>query len=149
MKFIGFDREDEAENWARQQLQVDAPPTLFRAISAVDEHDEFMCVVVMTNFSARNLDMNIVISHKRAPRPKETVKMFNEIFGYAFNTLKVVRVTGLLRGRNLQSQRISKHFGFKLEGVMRQAFEDGDDLHIYGFLAEEYRSHKWYRGHHG
>jgi hypothetical protein len=149
MKFIGFDREDEAEEWARERLQIDAPPTLFRCLSAVDENDEFMCVVVMTNFSSRNIDLSIVISDKRAPRPKETVLMFNEIFGYIFDKLNVVRVTGLLRGTNAAAKRINEHFGFKLEGVMRKAFENGEDLHIYGFLAEEYHNHKWLRGQHG
>jgi hypothetical protein len=149
MKFIGFDREDEAEEWARKRLQIDAPPSLFRCLSAVDEDDEFMCVVVMTNFSARNIDLSIVISDKRAPRPKETVSMFNEIFGYVFDKLRVVRVTGLLRGKNVEAKRINEHFGFKPEGVVRKAFEDGDDLCIYGFLAEEYHNHKWFRGRHG
>lgn len=146
MRFIGFDREDEAEQWARKRLQLDAPPQLFRALSAVDENDEFMCVVVMTNFSSRNIDLNIVISDKRAPRPKETVFMFNQIFGYIFDKLRVVRVTGLLRGKNFAAKRINEHFGFKLEGVVRKAFDDDDDLHIYGFLAEEYHNHKWCRG---
>lgn len=149
MRFIGFEREDEAEQWARRQLQIDAPPTLFRALSSVDAQDEFLCVVVMTNFSARNIDMNIVISHKTALQPRGMVEMFNGVFGYAFEKLKVARVTGLLRGKNVESRRITEHFGFKAEGVMRRAFEDNDDLHIYGFLADEYRNHKWYRGYHG
>jgi hypothetical protein len=148
MKFIGFDREDEAEEWARKKLQIDAPPSLFRCLSAVDENNKFMCVVVMTNFSGRNIDLNIAISDKRAPRPRETVRMFNEVFGYAFDKLHAARVTGLLRGSNVDCRRAIKHFGFELEGIMRKSFKD-DDLHIYGFLAEEYHNHKWFRGHHG
>ena len=145
MKFIGFEREDEAEEWARERFDIQNPPHMFRAISAVDENDEFACVVVMTNFGPRNVDLNIAISDKNVMRPKETVKMFNQVFDYAFNTLRATRTTGLTRGKNYEARKIIEHFGFKPEGVLREALPN-DDLHVYGFLADEYYSHKWFRG---
>ena len=144
MRFIGFEREDDAEVWAREMLELDTAPEFFRAMAAVDENDEFVCVVVMTNFTARNVDLNIAMENKKM-RPKGTIEMFNKVFGFLFDQLHVARATGLLRGKNERSKRINEHFGFKLEGVMRKAFTD-DDLHIYGFLAEDYRSHAWRRG---
>jgi len=144
MRFIGFEREDEAESWARAKLELENAPEFFRTMSAVDENDEFVCVVVMTNFTPRNIDLSIVIGGKGL-RSKGMLVMFNEIFGFVFDKLHVARVTGLLRGKNTQAKKINEHFGFKLEGVMRKAFAD-DDLHVYGFLAEDYHSHVWYRG---
>ena len=144
MRFIGFEREDEAEAWARAKLELENSPAFFRAMSAVDENDEFVCVVVMTNFTQRNIDLSIVIGGKGL-MPKGMLVMFNEVFGFVFDKLHVARVTGLLRGKNTQAKKINEHFGFKLEGVMRKAFAD-DDLHVYGFLAEDYHSHVWYRG---
>lgn len=144
MRFIGFEREDDAELWARQKLDLDTAPEFFRAMAAVNEKDEFVCVVVMTNFTARNVDLNIAIDSKKVT-PRGTIEMFNGVFGFLFNQLHVARVTGLLRGSNLKAKRLNEHFGFKLEGVMRKAFSD-DDLHIYGFLAEDYYSHAWRRG---
>jgi RimJ/RimL family protein N-acetyltransferase len=144
MRFIGFEREDEAEAWAREKLELEDAPSFFRAMSAVDENDEFVCVVVMTNFTQRNIDLSIVIGGKGL-MPKGMLVMFNEIFGFVFDKMHVARVTGLLRGKNTKAKRINEHFGFKLEGVMRKSFID-DDLHIYGFLAEDYHSHVWYRG---
>ena len=144
MRFIGFEREDEAEAWARAKLELENAPSFFRAMAAVDENDEFVCVVVMTNFTPRNIDLSIVIGGKGL-MPKGMLVMFNEVFGFVFDKLHVARVTGLLRGKNTQAKRINEHFGFKLEGVMRKSFID-DDLHIYGFLAEDYHSHVWYRG---
>jgi len=144
MKYVGFAREEEAEAWARERLNLDAAPSFFRAAAAVDGNDEFVCVVVMTNFTPRNVDLNIVIDKKKV-KPKETIVMFNGIFGFLFDKLGVTRVTGLLRGKNSESRRITEHFGFKLEGVMRKAFPD-DDLCVYGFLNEEYKAHAWRRG---
>ena len=144
MKLIGFDREEEAEEWARKKLDLKAAPEFFRALSATDEKSEFVCVVVMTNFTTRNVDLSIVMDTKKV-RPKAVVEMFNQVFDFTFKTLKVSRVTGLLRGKNKRSKLAAERFGFKLEGIMRQAFVD-DDLHIYGFLAQDYYSHPWYRG---
>jgi RimJ/RimL family protein N-acetyltransferase len=144
MRFIGFEREDEAEAWARARLELENKPEFFRTLAAVDENDEFVCVVVMTNFTPRNIDLSIVIDHRKVT-PKGTIEMFNEVFGFVFDKLRAARVTGLLRGKNRRAKKLNEHFGFKLEGVMRKAFAD-DDLHIYGFLAEDYHSHVWYRG---
>ena len=145
MKYIGFELEDEAEEWARERLGLDNAPEFFRAFSAVNNEGEFVCVVIMTNFTSRNIDLTIAIDNKKV-RPRETIVMFNEIFGFIFNKLHVARVTGLLRGKNTQAKRLNEHFGFQLEGIMRKSFEDNDDLHIYGFLKEDYYSHKWFRG---
>ena len=145
MKYIGFELEDEAEEWARERLGLDNPPEFFRAFSAVNNQGEFVCVVIMTNFTSRNIDLTIAIDSKKV-RPRETIVMFNEIFGFIFNKLHVARVTGLLRGKNTQAKKLNEHFGFQLEGIMRKSFEDDDDLHIYGFLKEDYHSHKWFRG---
>jgi len=55
MRFIGFEREDEAESWARTKIELENAPSFFRAMAAVDDNDEFVCVVVMTNFTQRNI----------------------------------------------------------------------------------------------
>lgn len=144
MRYIGFYREDEAESWAREKLALPAAPGFYRAAAAVDDNDEFVCVVVMTNFSPRNVDFNVVIE-KTKVRPKAAMVMFNGVFDFVFNRLGTARVTGLIPSKNESSLRLAEHIGFKKEGVMRAALDE-DDLQIYGFLADEYRSHAWHRG---
>lgn len=144
MKFIGFEREEEAELWARERLGLSNPPNFFRAMSAVDEHENFVCVVIFTNFSQLNVDTNIVIDAEKV-RPKESILMFNKAFGFLFDTLKVRRTTGLTSESNHKARRVIEHFGYKLEGVMRNALPNDEDLYVYGFLAEEFHNHKWYR----
>jgi len=144
MRFIGFEREEDAEVWARKKLRLESEPEFFRAMAAVDENDGFVCVVVMTNFTSRNVDLNIAINSRKVT-PRGAIEMFNGVFGFLFDKLHVARVTGLTKGKNERAKRLNEHFGFKLEGVMRDAFVD-DDLHIYGFLAKDYYSHAWRRG---
>lgn len=145
MRVIGFDREEEAEKWAKERIGAPNTTGFCRVISAINENDEFVCAVVFTNFSSRNVDINIAIEKREVGSPKEAIKFFNAVFGYVFDELKVARVTGLLKGKNATSKSFVEHIGFKLEGVMRKSFTD-DDLHIYGFLAEEYYTHAWRRG---
>ena len=147
MRIIGFNREEEAEKWAKKIINTADVVGFCRVMSAVDENDEFVCAVVFTNFSSRNIDVNVALSNK-FDSPKETVRLFNAVFSYVFDQLKASRVTGLIRGKNEASKNFVEHLGFKLEGIMRKSFVD-DDLHIYGFLAEEYYTHKWCRGNNG
>lgn len=143
MKYVGFSQEEKAEKWAREKLRLSEPPGFFRAAAAVDKTGAFVCVVVLTNFTPRNVDVNVAID-KTKVRPKAAVLMFKEIFDFLFQRLRVARVTALLRSKNTNSRNLAERLGFKLEGTLRNAFKD-DDMCVYGFLADEYRAHAWHR----
>lgn len=64
-------------------------------------------------------------------------------FRHPFVQLKCRRVTGLVRTDNYEAQRFDEALGFKREGVLRKADDDGCDLIVYGMLAEEC---KWLKG---
>ena len=146
MKFIGFDREDEAIVWAKAKIGVDGEVGFCRAMSTVDAEGNFVLVTVFSNFSARNVDMQIAIDANGIKMTRYGFQeIFNAAFGYVFNTLKVARVTGLVRAKNSKARRFDEHLGFKLEGVIREAFED-DDLCIYGFLKSDFDNHRWQNG---
>ena len=145
MKFIGFEREEKAESWAREKLGLERAPGFFRAMSAIDNAGDFVCVAVLTNFSAQNVDVNIVMESSKM-RPVGTVEMYNGVFGFLFDGLMVSRVTGLSKASNKKAHKAIEKFGFKLEGVMRKAMPNNEDMMVYGFLPEEYHQHNWYRG---
>jgi hypothetical protein len=146
MKFIGFDREDEAIAWAKERIGIDGPTGFARAMSAVDDNSNFVLVIVMSNFTARNIDVHQATQPDgKGLVPKEGLRMFNHVFNYIFNELGAARVTGLVRAKNKLARRFDEHLGFKLEGIMREAFED-DDLCVYGFLKKDFEEHRWYHG---
>jgi hypothetical protein len=146
MKFIGFEREDEAIKWAKERIGIDGPTGFCRALSAVDSADNLAFVVVLSNFTPRNIDMHTAaVDGAKWASPREGLKLFNVVFHYAFDKLGAVRVTGLVKASNQAARRFDEHLGFTLEGIMRQAF-DGDDLCIYGFLKEDFEKHRWHDG---
>jgi RimJ/RimL family protein N-acetyltransferase len=59
-------------------------------------------------------------------------------FDYPFHQLGVRRVTGIIHRKNKTARKIAEKIGFKLEGVCRRAFENGDAM-IYGIIKEECR----------
>jgi hypothetical protein len=145
MKYIGFDREKEAVEWAKKIIGIDGVTGFARAVSAVDDDGNFVFVIVLSNFSALNVDMHTAaIPGANWARPREILRMFNDLFEFVFDRLKLQRVTGLVRSKNASARRFDEHIGFELEGVMRRAFVD-DDLCVYGFLKENFESHKWRR----
>lgn len=61
------------------------------------------------------------------------------LFAYPFLQLKCRRVTGIIRRRNKTARKIAEKLGFRLEGVARQGYEDGEDAMIYGMLKTDCR----------
>jgi len=144
MKYIGNHNEDEAEKWARSRLGLKQAPNVFKALSTVNLNNEFTCVVLLTNFTKRNIDLNIAGDRGWAT-PKLTVDLFNGVFDTVFNKLKAVRATALIAESNIISQKFVTHLGFQKEGKMRKAYDNDEDMFIYSLLKEEYMSHDWCR----
>jgi RimJ/RimL family protein N-acetyltransferase len=69
---------------------------------------------------------------------REHLKAF---FSYPFEQLGVRRVTGIVHRKNKHARDINERLGFKLEGVCRHGFDDGDAC-VYGLLK---RDCKWIR----
>lgn len=146
MKYIGFDREDEAVKWVKEQIGIEGPTGFCRAISSVDANDNFLVAVVFSNFTKQNVDTNVAISEGgRKLTPAGFKRIFNETFDYVFCRLGAARVTALVRAKNTRSRSFVEQLGYVYEGTMRKAFED-DDLIIYGFLKTDFEEHRWYHG---
>lgn len=146
MKFIGFEREDEAIEWAKALMGIEGPTGFCRAMSTVDEVGGFVLVTVFSNFTPRNVDMQIAIADGGIKMTRYAfAEIFNAAFGYVFDRLGAARVTGLVRAKNVKARRFDEHLGFKLEGIMREAFED-DDLCVYGFLKSDFETNRWHYG---
>lgn len=62
-----------------------------------------------------------------------------------FNELGCKRVTGPVAGSNQRAARLTEHFGFELEAVMKGAAYDGSDLLLYVLWKDKCRMLNWGR----
>lgn len=60
-------------------------------------------------------------------------------FHFPFVSAGLRRITGLVPAANTAAIRLNRHFGYRQEGVLRAASDDGGDLIIMGMLREECR----------
>lgn len=139
---VGFIAEADAVTWCRKVIGLKGAHGLCRAVSAVDD-EGFLAVVVMSNFTRRNVDLHVASRPGKCSVPEAVrIELFQFVFSYVFKQLGAVRTTGLIKAGNKKARRLVERLGFSLEGVMRKALDD-DDLCVYGFLNTDYAVHKW------
>jgi RimJ/RimL family protein N-acetyltransferase len=92
--------------------------------------------VIYEGYSPKNICMHVAAIDGKAWLNRAFLKA---AFEYPFNQLKVERVTGLVPDSNEAAKRFDEHLGFKREGIMRGASDDGSDMIVYGMLRSECR----------
>jgi len=131
---------DAAVAWAKEQIGAEGIGQDCAAVSLVDDQGQFLAVCVFSSYIGTNIDMHL------AAMPGAhwlSRSYYNAVMALPFDVLQVPRITGLIRGSNLHTQRFAGRMGFQYEGRMRKIFADGEDLVLYGFLREEFERHPW------
>lgn len=102
----------------------------------LEEDGELIAGVVFNLYTGPSISMHVAAVPGKRWMTKEYLW---RCFAYPFLQLKCNRITGLVRADNYEAQRFDEHLGFKREGVMRRACDDGADMLVYGMLREECR----------
>ena len=101
----------------------------------VDEDGRLIGGVVFTNFDRAGVTL-----HSAGESAAWLNRMFlRAVFSYPFKQLKCRRMTTICRVDNPHAIKFAEKIGFKREGVLRKADDDGTDLLILGMLKEECR----------
>jgi len=103
------------------------------AFGLLNSNDELVAGVVFDGYRHPNICMHI--SADRLSR-----NFMDAIVRYAFEQLQCKRITGTILKSNKKSRRFAHQFGARLEGVMRDAHDQGD-VCIYGLLKRD--AEKW------
>lgn len=104
----------------------------------LEENGRLIAGVVYTLYTGEHGNIMMHVASDGSRRWM-TPAYLSACFRFPFVQMKCRRVTGLVRADNAAAQRFDEHLGFKREGVMRQACNDGMDLIVYGMLKEECR----------
>ena len=108
----------------------------YSAIGWATREGKLLAGVVYEDLRKPNINLHVAaIPGTRWCRPE----FLREVFLYAFEQLGCSRVTGKTPASNTASRRLQESLGFTLEGTVREAMADGDDLCIYGMLRRECR----------
>jgi L-amino acid N-acyltransferase YncA len=86
---------------------------------------------------AKNIEVSIYGVPGWARRPKAVKSLIWLLHDWAFNKLGCTRATALIAKKNAKARKMAETVGFRLEGVLRKAGEDGRDVCLYGLLKEE------------
>jgi RimJ/RimL family protein N-acetyltransferase len=135
MKTVIYGQDARVCDWVAPQ--VDETTFNDGAIGIGLEQDgELIAGVVFNQYTGPGISMHVAaIPGKRWM----TRDYLFRTFAYPFIQLNCFRITGLVRTDNLDAQRFNEHLGFKREGLLRRACEDGTDMIVYGMLKEECR----------
>jgi RimJ/RimL family protein N-acetyltransferase len=141
MKILVYGQDKRVRDWVAERIGENLDDA--EVAIGVEEDGELIAGVAYNMYTGAAICMNVAATPGKRWTTKEFMYAF---FAYPFVQLKCRRVTGLVRVSNEVARKFDEHVGFIQEGVIRQAFEDGEDAILYGMLKSECR----YLGvHHG
>ena len=132
-----YGQDERVRNWVAERMGEDLSDAT--AAIGIEEDGELIAGVAYNMYTGASICMNVAAEPGKRWTKKEFMYAF---FAYPFIQLKCNRVTGLVRRSNTVARKFDEHVGFIQEGVVRQAFEDGEDAILYGMLKSEC---KWIR----
>lgn len=134
MKTVIYGQDERVCKWVADKVS-ESDFLLARAIG-LEEDGELIAGVVYENYTGKNITMHVAAVPGKRWLNREF--LFRS-FAYPFLQLGCNRVTGLVKEDNHDARKFDEHLGFKKEGLLRKACDDGSDLILYGMLKEECR----------
>lgn len=134
-----YDRDDLIP-WAEERCP-DRPR--FRSDAhaiAIERDEEIAAVCVFDTFSENDCLVALASDGSRRWMTREFAV---RCMAYPFIQLGLARISCLVSASNYASLRYTQHFGWKREGIMREAGLHGEDLILFGMLSRECR---WLQG---
>lgn len=129
-----FDDKERVGTWVAERVKQLASWGDFYAMGA-ELNGDLVSGVVFNNVGASNATCHIAVS-----KPTKTLsELLDHAFVYAFDQLKLKRLTVFVESTNEKSLKITSSIGFVDEGVMRQAGDEGQDVVIKVLWPGNYR----------
>jgi RimJ/RimL family protein N-acetyltransferase len=132
MKRVIYGENDRVVSWVAQRIDEQR----FEGAIGIglEEDGELIAGVVFNMYTGPSICMHVAAVPGRRWMTREYLW---RCFAYPFVQLGCHRITGLVRVDNLEAQKFDEHLGFKREGLLRRACDDGTDMILYGMLRDE------------
>jgi RimJ/RimL family protein N-acetyltransferase len=135
MKTVVYERVEEMVAWAKAHMDGNNFRDDATAIGVAND-DEFVGVVVFDAFTTTGCWISVASDGNGRWLTREFII---KVFAYPFIQLGYPRLNAFVSVDNQASMALCEGFGFKREGVMRQAGAKGEDLVMLGMLKSECR----------
>lgn len=124
--------------WVGERVPVlmgRAPHNAFAALGVV-RRERMAAGVVFHNYRPGiDIEVSIAADDPSWAHPA----ILRRLFSYPFNQLGVIRLTCIIGRKNKRCRRFSEGLGWKLEGVVRRAYDGHQDACLYGMLRQDAR----------
>lgn len=118
------------------------PSHLAQCIMCVDELGKPVAGVIYDGYNGQSVHCHIWMDAERRP----SKIWMAAIFDWPFNRLGAKKLIGQVRSSNLEARKLDEHFGFKLEAVVSDYYEDHSSLFVYTLTRDNclvLNSPKW------
>lgn len=132
---IVYDDQPRLLEWARQKIPGSDWEPDVKAIGQ-EIRGEIRAVALFERFTQGDCQVHLCSDGSRRWMNRAYLVA---CFAYPFIQLGQRRITGLVPASNESAIRLNLHFGYVIEGRLRQAMPDGSDLLVMGMLRKECR----------
>jgi hypothetical protein len=116
------DQHARIADWVATRTGCDAHTWAGYVCFGLERNGELRVGVVFEGFTGTSANIHVAAVNAHA----FTREFFEVVFGYAFNQLKLKRLTGLVAANNDRALKFDRHLGFENETVLKDGCEDGD-----------------------
>lgn len=131
---LGHDAEVAA--WVAARMPM---PSRFEKCVAIGIEGDGILIAgaVFNNYRQHQHGSDIEISFAADSPRWATRRNIRGIFAYVFVQLECVRLTTITSRKNKRARKLNVGLGFKLEGMVRKAYDGKYDAAVYGMLRSE------------
>lgn len=131
-----YGADAQVVDWVSQRIPIlggRAPHNSSAALGVV-RRGQIAAGVVFHNYRAGiDIEVSLAADDPSWAHPA----ILRRLFGYPFNQLGVVRLTCIVGRKNKRCRKFCEGLGWKLEGVIRRAYDGREDAVIFGMLRED------------
>ena len=129
-----FDDKQRVADWVSDQMPNGATWHDYYAMGA-EVNGDLVSGIVFEEYNGHNANVHIAVSKPT----KLFLDLLDHAFVYAFQTMGVQRLTGLVEADNHKALRLDLKIGFQVEATMTSAGSSGQDVIILVLWPENYR----------
>jgi RimJ/RimL family protein N-acetyltransferase len=121
--------------WVAKRVHFQPAPAGNYCMAIFEEGKGILAVALYQNYRKTDIELVFAAEPKSGWARRDVM---SEIISYPFR-IGCNRVTAITRKSNRKARKTLQTLGFKHEGKLRRADDDGSDLIIYGLLPDEWR----------